>query len=49
MMQEGAKRQQERHGMDRKIMDKEEVYKRAFGTSKRRTTLHMKHPQKQRI
>jgi len=32
--EEGATRQQERHGMDRKIMDQEEVYKRALGMSK---------------
>ena len=46
---EGATGQKESHGMDRKIKNQEEIYKRTFGTSKLRTTLHMKHPPRQRI
>jgi len=44
---EEATGQQESHRMDRKIKDREKIYKRAFGTSKRRRILQMKHPQRQ--
>jgi len=46
---EGTTGQQESHGMDRKIKDQEKIYKKAFGTSKGKTSFHMKHPQRQRI
>jgi len=46
---EGTMGQQEGHGMDRKIMDQEKIYKEAVGTSKGKTSFHMKHPQRQRI
>ena len=46
---EGTKGQQESHGMDRNIKDQEKIYKEAFGTSKGKTSIHMKHPQTQRI
>jgi len=47
--EQGATRQQESHGLDRKIKDQEKIYKEAYGTSKGKTSSNMKHPQRQRI